>query len=137
MEWFPRHFSSYTGQKPTGKKNLYMFSYRLDEHYSITYFKPNLSNNAMQHLFSVQAIFVLFNLIKKRLRFSFIFFLSFLAAPWLMEFPGQASAPSRSCHLSLGCCNIRSLTHHMGQGSNLHLRALKMPWILLRHGRNS
>ena len=42
--------------------------------------------------------------------FYFLFFLLFLATPWLMEFPGQRLNPSQSCDLCHSCGNTRSLT---------------------------
>ena len=68
----------------------------------------------------------------------FLFFL--LAAPWHMEFLGQASDPSCSCDLSRNCSNTRSLTHcarldikPASQGPQDN----KMPPVLLHHSGNS
>ena len=44
------------------------------------------------------------------------FFPPFLAAQWHMEFPGQGSDLSRSCHQNCSCGNVRSLTHCAGPG---------------------
>ena len=41
----------------------------------------------------------------------YIFFFSFLATSWHMEFPGQGSDPSHSCNLRHSCGNTGSLTH--------------------------
>lgn len=64
-------------------------------------------------------------------------FFSFLAAPQLMEFPGQGSASSLSCNLSHSCGNAGFLTHCIRLGSNLHPRAPEMLPILLYHSGNS
>ena len=54
-----------------------------------------------------------------------LFFCFFLAALWHMEFPGQGSDPSPSCHLLHSCySHARSLFHCtvLGQGLNLDPR---------------
>ena len=59
----------------------------------------------------------------------FLFFLSFLAAAWHLEFPGQGSDPRQSCHLHRG--NLS--THCAGPGPG----TTEMPLIPLHHNRNS
>ena len=47
---------------------------------------------------------------------SFCHFLSFLAVLRRMEFPGQGSEPSCSCHLHCSCSDAGSLAHCAGLG---------------------
>ena len=54
-----------------------------------------------------------------------------------MEFPGQGSALSHSCNLSHSCGSAISLTHLLGQGSNLHPSSPETPLSPLRHSGNS
>ena len=68
--------------------------------------------------------------------FCFLFFSSFLATLWHMEFLGQGSDMSHGCNLCHRFSNARSLAHCSWLGINLHPSAPETPTILLRHSGN-
>lgn len=53
----------------------------------------------------------------------FLFYFTFLAALWHMEFPSLGSEPRHNCSLCHGCRILRSLTHCAKLGAELSLHS--------------
>ena len=74
----------------------------------------------VEHLFIYLFMYIYISFLEKYLfRFSTVFFPLFSCIYGIWKFPGQESNPSHSCDLCHSCSNAGSLSHALGQVSNL------------------